>query len=389
MPTPSPSDLKPRLERAYECAGEKVRATILRTPNFFPMYTVGGKWKHSGELWTDWCAGFHAGMMWLIARRTGDSWWRTQAEYHSRLIEYKQHDRDVHDLGFVFLNSYKLWYELSGDPDLRAVLIQAGRTLALRFQPNGQYLRSFVAPESLFIDIMMNVPIIFYAARETGDKALYDLAVAHCRTTERTIVRPDGGTAHEGIFNPDTGEFLRQSTHQGLRPDSDWTRGLAWSLYGFTTVYSYTKDPADLSVARRNADHFLFRLGDSFVPPWDFDDPDRQPPPRQLRRRAIAASGLLDLSAAVAPTDPDAADRYRNGRALDPRCLVDGRVHRLVRAGVGGPVEARGVPRPQEPRRERVRHVGRLLLPGGGGQGSEVGLTVERGDPLAIGALSG
>ena len=69
------------------------------------------------------------------------------------------------------------------------VLVTAGRTLALRFNPRGRYLRSFVAPESLFIDIMMNVPLIFYAARATDDRALYDLAVAHCRTSVRSVVR--------------------------------------------------------------------------------------------------------------------------------------------------------------------------------------------------------
>ena len=147
------------------------------------------------------------------------------------------------------------------------MLITAGRTLALRFNDRGKYLRSFVAPESLFIDIMMNVPIIFYAARETGDRDLYELAVAHCRTTERTLVRPDGSTAHEGIFDPETGAFLRQSTHQGLRADSSWTRGLAWSLYGFGTVFTYTHDPADLQVAQRNADCFLARCPAGLVPP--------------------------------------------------------------------------------------------------------------------------
>ena len=46
---------------------------------------------------------------------------------------------------------------------------QAGTTLALRYQRNGQYLCSFVSRDSLFIDIMMNVGIIFYAAVERGD----------------------------------------------------------------------------------------------------------------------------------------------------------------------------------------------------------------------------
>ena len=91
--------------------------------------------------------------------------------------------------------------ELTGDEQLHDVLIQAGRTLAMRFKEKGQYLRSFVATESLFIDIMMNVPIIFYAASETGDRELARIATAHCRTTRDTIVRPDGSTAHEGIFD--------------------------------------------------------------------------------------------------------------------------------------------------------------------------------------------
>jgi unsaturated chondroitin disaccharide hydrolase len=77
-------------------------------------------------------------------------------------------------------------------------------------------LSSFIGPQSLFIDIMMNVPIIFYAARETGDAQLQRVAEAHCRTTRDTLVRADGSTAHEGIFDTDTGQFLRQSTPPSL-----------------------------------------------------------------------------------------------------------------------------------------------------------------------------
>lgn len=319
MAEPRPIDpeaLRPRLIRAFETAATKVRALVEREPDFFPIYTEGGRWRHSGELWTDWCAGFLAGQLWRIEGRDDDPWWRSRAEYYSRLLEPKKHDRAVHDLGFIFLNSYLPWYRRTGERSLNDVLITAGRTLALRFNPKGCYLRSFVAPESLFIDIMMNVPIIFYAARETHDRALHDLAAAHCRTTERTLVRPDGGTAHEGLFDPETGGFLRESTHQGLRPDTDWTRGLAWSLHGFTAVYSYTHDEADLSVARRNADHFLARLPETFVPPWDFDAPEGPDRLDDSSAGAIAASGLLDLARTTGET------RYRTAalNVLDALC---------------------------------------------------------------------
>jgi unsaturated chondroitin disaccharide hydrolase len=317
------ADLRPRLERAIDFAERQVRATIERSPDFFPIYTVGGKWEHGGELWTDWCAGFHAGMMWILARRTGDPWWRSQAERYSRLIEHRQHDRDVHDLGFIFLNTYLPWYEETGDPAVHEVLVTAGRTLALRFNPKGRYLRSFVAPESLFIDIMMNVPIIFYAARATGDQALYDLAVEHCRTTERTLVRGDGGTAHEGIFDLETGAFLRQTTHQGLRGDSDWTRGLAWSLYGFGTVYTYTSDPADLAVAESNADHYIARCPANMVPPWDFDGPPGPDRIDDSSAAAIAASGLWNLAELTA--DTGRRRRYRDAalNILETLCSDD------------------------------------------------------------------
>jgi unsaturated chondroitin disaccharide hydrolase len=303
--------LTPRLERAVEFAARQVRATIDHYPDFFPIYTVGGRWRHSGDLWTDWCGGFHAGMMWHIANRQRDTWWRSSAEHYSRLLEHRQDDRQVHDLGFIFLNTFLPWYLQTGDDHLRQVLITAGRTLALRFNPRGEYLRSFVAPESLFIDIMMNVPLIFYAARETADRALWDLAVAHCRTTRRTLVRPDGSTAHEGLFDAGTGAFLRQSTHQGLRPLSTWARGLAWSLYGFATVFTYTGAPEDLEVSAGNADCFIARCPESLIPPWDFDVPDGPDRIADSSAAAIAASGLWNLAGLVAQSEPARGDRYR------------------------------------------------------------------------------
>jgi len=314
--------LLPRLEQAFEFAAGQVRATIERTPDFFPIYTRDGRWNHAGESWTDWCGGFHAGMMWLIAGRTGDPWWYRTAEHYSRLLEPRQHDRQVHDLGFIFLNTYLPWYRWTGADALRQVLITAGRTLALRFSERGAYLRSFVAPESLFIDIMMNVPLIFYTARETGDDDLCRLGLAHCRTTERTLVRDDGSTAHEGIFDCETGAFLRRSTHQGLRSDSTWARGLAWSLYGFGTVFKFTGVAAFLSVARRNADCYIACCPDGLVPPWDFDVPEGRDRIDDSSAAAIAASGLWNLADLVSPSDPGHAARYRDAALtiLDSLC---------------------------------------------------------------------
>ncbi|MFZ5832816.1 MAG: glycoside hydrolase family 88 protein, partial [Planctomycetota bacterium] len=285
----------PTYLEALDFAEGQVRATIERHPDYFPIYTVGGTWHHQGELWTDWTGGFFAGMMWQFYRRTRDPFWQKQAEHYSRLLEHRKMDRNVHDLGFIFLNTYLPWYQIEGRPELHAVLIQAGRTLASRFIETGQYLRSFVSIDSLFIDIMMNVPIIFYAANETGDEELRRVAIAHCRTTRDKIVRPDGSTAHEGLFDVRTGEFLRESTHQGLRPDSAWARGLAWSLYGYSKVYALTGMDEFLEVSERNAAYWLEHLPADKVPYWDFSADLSQPlpwgPQKESSAAAIAASG--------------------------------------------------------------------------------------------------
>ena len=192
--------LVPRLERAFDFAARQVRAIVRRDPGFFPIYTQNGRWRHDGEGWTDWCAGFYAGMMWLLAERTGELEWRQRAEHYSRLLVHKQYDRDVHDLGFIFLNTYLPWYRSTGDAELREVLITAGRTLALRYNEKGRYLRSFVAPDSLFIDIMMNVPLIFYAAAARRRRRA-DRWHGHTATRSRAHVpRPTAQPLAPGAF---------------------------------------------------------------------------------------------------------------------------------------------------------------------------------------------
>ena len=54
--------------QALDFAAPQVAATIERTPDYFPIYTVGGRWHHDGELWTDWTGGFFAGLMWQFCQ---------------------------------------------------------------------------------------------------------------------------------------------------------------------------------------------------------------------------------------------------------------------------------------------------------------------------------
>ncbi len=120
-------------------------------------------------------------------------------------------------------------------------------------------------------------------------------------------MRADGSTAHEGLFDLETGAFLRHSTHQGLSADSSWARGLAWSLYGYSQVYALTGEREFLDVAERNADYWLTHLPKDHVPYWDFKADLSAPlpwgPQKDSSAAAIAASGLLDLERQTASLD--------------------------------------------------------------------------------------
>ncbi len=137
-------------------------------------------------------------------------------------------------------------------------------------------------------------------------------------TTRRTIVRGDGSTSHEGLFDLDTGEFLRQTTHQGWRGDSAWARGQAWALYGFGTAYSLTGERKYLQTAQMCADFYIENT--SFdddapfgpgVPPNDWDEPGSQ---AESSAATITASGLLNLAQIV--QDPVRAARYRQAALI-------------------------------------------------------------------------
>jgi unsaturated chondroitin disaccharide hydrolase len=318
--TPSPTDretLLPRLRSALEFAAEQCNVLVSRHPDYVPMYTVSGRWGREGERWTHWCEGFYPGIFWLLTRHLDMTFWPFAEKYTKRL-EPRRFDRAVHDLGFLFFSTYLRWYHRSGDPRLRDVLIDAGRTLALRRQRGG-YLASFIGPHSLFIDIMMNVGLILWAANATGDGELRDIALEHCRTTQKYLLRPDGGTAHEGIFNIESGRFLREATHQGWSADSTWSRGLAWAIYGFTAVNRLSGEREFLDTARRCADCYLGRAPAGLVPPWDFD----APPDRDLwdsSAGAIVASGLWDLSEQVGDAAESARYRAAALTILDTLC---------------------------------------------------------------------
>jgi uncharacterized protein YyaL (SSP411 family) len=156
---------------------------------------------------------------------------------------------------------------------------------------------------------MMNLELLFWATRETGDSSFYNIAVTHANTTTKNHFRPDYSSYHVINYNPETGQIQQKRTAQGYADESAWARGQSWGLYGYTVMFRETKDRQYLDQAKRIADFLLNHpnLPADKIPYWDYNAPNIPDALRDASAGAVMASALLELSTYV---DKNDAARY-------------------------------------------------------------------------------
>ena len=164
---------------------------------------------------------------------------------------------------------------------------------------------------------MMNLELLFWAAKNGGGQRLYDIATSHAEVTMKNLVRPDNSLYHLGSFDEETGKFLKGYTHQGYADESMWARGQTWGIYGFAMAYRETGKKEFLETSIKLADHYLERLPEDGIPYWDFDDPKIPEAPKDASAAAIAACGMLEIANLV--KDDQLKEKYTN-EAINTCC---------------------------------------------------------------------
>lgn len=250
----------------------------------------------------EWCSGFWPGVLWYDYEMTGDEKIREKAEKYTESLEYlSQRPIFDHDLGFLIFCSYGNGYRLTQNPKYKQVILASADSLATLYNPEVGTLLSWprnvemLGGHNTIMDNMINLEMLFWAARNGGSQRLYDIAVKHAETTMKHQFRPDGTCYHVAVYDPKNGNFLRGITHQGYADNSTWARGQAWAIYGYTMVYRETQDKKFLDFACKVTDAYLKRLPDDYVPYWDFDDPAIPQAPRDASAACVVASALLEL----------------------------------------------------------------------------------------------
>jgi hypothetical protein len=254
----------------------------------------------------DWTSGFFPGNLWFMYEWTGDDYWLGKAKYFTSFIEQEKYNGTTHDMGFKIYNSFGNGYRLLGEDDYHDIMIQSANTLITRFNENVGCLRSWDHNTDkwdfpVIIDNMMNLDLLFWATKATGDSTYYHIAVSHAMRTMQEHFRPDGSSYHVVDFNPETGVVQARHTHQGFSHESAWARGQAWGLYGYTMVYRETGMKEFLDRARIISTYILEHpnMPSDMVPYWDYDDPSIPESPRDVSAATITASALYELSTLV------------------------------------------------------------------------------------------
>jgi len=288
-------------------------ANIGRFEGKFPHVSNGdGKYQLVDQ--KDWTEGFWAGILWLSYEYGGDPSIREAAVRSAESFKERL-DRNVnlqhHDIGFLYSLSAKAQWILEKDESAREVTLQAAETLMRRWRPELGIFQAW-GPEGdpdnggrIIIDCLMNMPLLYWATEQTGDRKYEEAARAHAEKSRRFLVRGDDSSYHTFYFDQETGDALRGGTHQGFRDGSTWTRGQAWGIYGFALAYRYFRDPSFLDASKRLGRYFLAHLPEDYVAYWDFDAPRTEGTPRDSSASAIAACGLLELAGLLPEEDPD------------------------------------------------------------------------------------
>jgi unsaturated chondroitin disaccharide hydrolase len=251
----------------------------------------------------DWCSGFYPGTLWFGFALTGDKELKQLASDFTLPLEPEKFNGKTHDMGFKMMCSFGRGYKQTKDSAYREILIQSAKTLSKRFNEKVGAIRSWDHSKDkwqfpVIIDNMMNLELLFWASRQTGDQQYYNIAVKHAETTLSNHFRADNSSFHVVDYDSITGNVVKKTTHQGFSDSSAWARGQAWGLYGFTVCYRETAIMSFLYQAEKIADFILGHpnLPKDKIPYWDFDAPATPGRPRDVSAAAITASALFELA---------------------------------------------------------------------------------------------
>lgn len=280
-------------------------------PDVLPKtyYPLTKKFETSGSRW--WTSGFYPGSLLYLYEYSGDPFLLKEEKRVEKIIEKEQFNKGTHDLGFMMYCSFGAANRLNPSKEHEQILMNSARSLSTRFNATAGVIKSWdhgTWKYPVIIDNMMNLELLFWATRFSGDSSFYKIAVTHANTTMKNHYRADNSSWHVVDYDITDGHVISKKTHQGYADYSAWARGQAWGLYGYVVMYRCTRDPKYLEHANKIARFITTHpsMPEDKVPYWDYHTPEIPATYRDASAAAITASALLELSRYTGVTQSNA-----------------------------------------------------------------------------------
>jgi unsaturated chondroitin disaccharide hydrolase len=305
-------------ENGIERMLARVRDTAKRVPTGFPHWgdPETGQWTVTAD--GDWTGGYWIAMLWLAYGDTRDQSFRQRAEKLAGEMRARI------DLASVF-KAVPFYYGgsigsiLSNDRVGREIALAAAESLIRLYNPQLKLMPlgaeaeegSHIGPAESSIDSLFATPFLQWAAGETGNARMREVARNHAERVIELHLRDDGSFIQSTSLDPKSGAVLRHYTHKGYSDSSTWGRAQAWGV--MLPAMSYIREPGErrwLEAAERGANWWMAHVPPDKVAFWDFDDPAIPNVERDTAATAAMSAGLLKLSAAV--SDPAKQREYRH-----------------------------------------------------------------------------
>ncbi len=288
------------IEAIYSEVVEKIKKTAPIIGSTFPHINQDGKWDNMEEKdITWWTNGYWPGILWQMYDITGDEIFKNTASICEDKLDkaFEVFTGLQHDVGFMWGDSAVASYKITKSARSKERALHAASLLAGRFNLKWGAMASWNGGEvcKSIIDNMMNLRLLFWAANETGDMRFKHIAIAHADKMLTCLIREDATAHHMCEFNSESGEFIRFLGGQGYSPDSQWSRGQSWAIYGYVRMYENTKDKKYLHIAKRCADNFIAKCGGK-TPKWDFCAPENEEFVPDTTAGACASSAIVTLA---------------------------------------------------------------------------------------------
>lgn len=287
---------------AFSAGQYKLMADVMKgKPGQLPRTIDSeGRLKTENSSW--WTSGFFPGSLWYLYEYSGDPVLKEEAVEMSVRVENEKYTTNNHDVGFMLYCSFGNGLRITGEQSYNEILLTAAKSLCTRFRPNTGCIQSWPPRDGwqcpVIVDNMMNLELLMWAFKKSGDSSFYKIAVSHADTTMKNHYRPDYSAYHVVSYDTITGRVETKATAQGAAKESVWSRGQSWGLYGYTMMYRETGLKRYLDQALHIADFLINNpnLPEDKIPYWDYSAPEIPAAKRDASAGAIMASALIELS---------------------------------------------------------------------------------------------